>query len=98
MSAIPAKLWTRRCRGCSDTSAHDSHLTIIGRVALGRPFKERFWTWLAWKLPRPLVYWATIRCGAHATTGRWSNQIVPETTLPDLLQRWTESNQESSQS
>jgi hypothetical protein len=21
----------------------------------------KFWMWLAWALPRPLVYWATIR-------------------------------------
>ena len=49
---------------------------------------ERFWTWLAWHLPKPLVYWATIRCGVHATTGRWSHQEVPATTLPDMLQRW----------
>lgn len=35
MSLIPVRFWTRRCRGCSDTSTHDSHLTWLGRLALG---------------------------------------------------------------
>lgn len=34
MSLIPVRFWTRRCRGCSDTSTHDSHLTWLGRLAL----------------------------------------------------------------
>jgi hypothetical protein len=49
---------------------------------------ERFWTWLAWHLPKKLVYWATIRAGAHASTGEWSNQIVPEMYFVDVLKRW----------
>jgi hypothetical protein len=32
---IPVRFWTRRCRGCSDGSPHDSHLTWLGRIALG---------------------------------------------------------------
>ena len=57
--------------------------------------ERRFWTWLAWKLPRPLVYWAVIRAGVHATTGPYSSQIVPETTLPDVLKRWDDTYQET---
>ena len=34
-----ARLWTRKCRGCEDTSAHDSHLTWFGRWYFNR-FKE----------------------------------------------------------
>lgn len=36
--SIWAKLSTRRCRRilCRDTEAHDSHLTIIGRLRYGR--------------------------------------------------------------
>lgn len=95
MSAIPAKLWTRRCRGCPDVTAHDSHLTLLGRIALGRPMKERFWTWLAWKLPRPLAYWACVRVMAHATVGPYSHQVVPELTVEDTLKRWEASNQDT---
>ena len=32
---IPVWLWTRRCRGCADATPHDSHLTWLGRKALG---------------------------------------------------------------
>lgn len=49
---------------------------------------ERFWTWLAWRLPRKLAYWATIRVGANATTGKYSNQVVPELAFTDVLKRW----------
>jgi hypothetical protein len=51
---------------------------------------ERFWTWLAWKLPRPLVYWAAIRLLAHATTGRYGSTIALELTAMDALRRWDE--------
>jgi hypothetical protein len=50
--------------------------------------KEKFWTWLAWKLPRPLAYWATIRVGVHATTGEYSQTVVPEMPYTDALKRW----------
>lgn len=44
----------------------------------------------AWALPRRVAYWATIRVGANATTGRYGNQIVPELTFTEALQRWGE--------
>lgn len=49
---------------------------------------ERIWTWIAWRLPRPLVKWCAIRLMAHATTGPYSHQIVPELRAMDALQRW----------
>lgn len=49
---------------------------------------ERFWRWLAWKLPAGLVYWCALRLGAHATQGQWSGQIVPELYFMDALKRW----------
>lgn len=55
-----------------------------------RRFKEWFWSGLAWKLPRPLAYWATIRVGAHATTGKYSGEDVPSVSFIDCLQRWNE--------
>lgn len=51
---------------------------------------EKFWRWLAWRLPRRLVMWATIRLVGHATTGRYSSQVVPELTAMDALRRWGE--------
>ncbi len=36
MKLIPVRFWTKRCRGhCGDSSPHDSHLTWLGRKALG---------------------------------------------------------------
>ena len=48
----------------------------------------KFAEWLAWKLPRKVVYWAAIRLMAHATQGQYSSTIVPELTVMDALQRW----------
>lgn len=49
---------------------------------------DRFWIWLAWRLPRRLVYFAAIRFGAHATTGEHGNTVVPDLTYMDALERW----------
>lgn len=53
---------------------------------------ERFKEWLAVEialaLPKRIAYWASIRVAAHATTGEYGHQIVPELTLPDMLRRW----------
>lgn len=50
--------------------------------------KEKICLWLAYKLPRRLVMWCAVRVGANATTGEYSNQIVPELRFMDALQRW----------
>jgi hypothetical protein len=49
---------------------------------------ERIAIWIAYHLPRRVVYWATIRLGAHATTGPYSKTVVPALTVVDALQRW----------
>jgi hypothetical protein len=53
---------------------------------------RRLQEWLALKiaylLPRTLVMWCAVRVMTHASTGRWSNQVVPELTCMDALKRW----------
>ena len=49
---------------------------------------ERATWFLAWRLPRKLVYFATVRLIAHATTGPYSQQVVPELSAIDALRRW----------
>lgn len=49
---------------------------------------ERFWIWLAWRLPRVLVKWAAVRLMVNATVGEHSDQVVPELTCIDALKRW----------
>jgi len=44
--------------------------------------------WIAWKLPKQIVYWCAVRLISHATTGQYSNQVVPELLAMDALQRW----------
>jgi hypothetical protein len=49
---------------------------------------ERLQMKLVWMLPRWVIRWAVVRAIAHATTGEWSNQVVPELTAMDAMQRW----------
>jgi hypothetical protein len=53
-----------------------------------RKFKEKFWFWLAWHLPKKLIYFATIRLLVHATTGKYSNTEVPELNAIEALRRF----------
>ena len=50
--------------------------------------REATLKWIAWHLPRKLVYWCAIRVAAHATTGSYSNQIVTDLRAMDALDRW----------
>jgi hypothetical protein len=50
--------------------------------------KERILICLAWRMPRSLVYWCSIRLMVHATVGRYASQVVPELTAVDALKRW----------
>ena len=43
---------------------------------------------LAWRLPRTLVSWCYIRVLAHATTGPYSFQSVPDLLAKEALRRW----------
>lgn len=51
-------------------------------------YTERLVATLAQRLPRRLVYQCAIRVAVHATTGRYSHQVVPELTAMDALARW----------
>jgi hypothetical protein len=50
--------------------------------------QERLIRKIVWWLPRRIAYWAAIRVMAAATTGEYSNQVVPELTAMDALKRW----------
>jgi hypothetical protein len=52
----------------------------------------RFCRWLAWRLPKTLVYWATIRLVAYATSGKYGNTPVPELTAMDAIDRYGKDN------
>ena len=50
--------------------------------------KSKFYLWIARRLPRKLVYWAAIRLGVSATSGKYSNEEVPALTFIDAIKRW----------
>lgn len=50
--------------------------------------RERAASWFVSKLPRWLIYRATIRAGVHATTGQYENTVVPDLTFIETLKRW----------
>ncbi len=50
--------------------------------------REKLAMWIAWKMPRWLVKWCSVRMGAHATTGEYSSQNVPDLSFMDALKRW----------
>lgn len=43
---------------------------------------------LVWKMPKVVVKWAFVRVAAHATTGPYSDQVMPELLVTDALARW----------
>jgi hypothetical protein len=63
--------------------------TLSARLSLfrwwlqGRP--DKLACWVAYRLPRRLVYWGLIRAGAKVIEG---HETVPEVTFTDVLQRW----------
>ena len=49
---------------------------------------DKICMFIAWHLPRRLIMWCAMRLGAHATTGKYETQIVPELNFMDALDRW----------
>lgn len=51
---------------------------------------EKFWQWLAWKLPRRLAYWACVRVMIFASSGKYGNQNPMTVSVSDIMSRWEE--------
>lgn len=50
---------------------------------------DEFWGWLAYKLPKKLVWHATIRLWPYATTcPSGCNEIAGDTTVENAIKRW----------
>ena len=50
--------------------------------------RNRFWYWLAWAVPKRLVYFCGIRLWAYATTGKYSDTVATEVDMDMALKRW----------
>ena len=53
-----------------------------------RYWREAFYQWLAYRLPRGVASWCLVRIVAEATTGAYSDQVVPDLTAMTALVRW----------
>lgn len=51
------------------------------------PLSERFYRWLAWRLPRSLVKWCAVRLMAHATF-ILPSRTPDDITIIDMLGAW----------
>ncbi|HEX8838231.1 MAG TPA: hypothetical protein VF748_14915 [Candidatus Acidoferrum sp.] len=67
---------------------HEQAIKKSGIRSTGSTMIEKFQLWLAWKMPRRLVYWCAIRLLAHATTGKYSATLVSDLRAVDALDRW----------
>lgn len=50
--------------------------------------RERFHTWVAWRVPKWLAYWCFVRVVANGTVGEYSGQVPHKLTCFDALERW----------
>ena len=53
--------------------------------------EDKLWGWVAWHLPRKLVYWASIRLMVYATGGQYSYREIPGITIFQALKSWDNS-------
>lgn len=49
---------------------------------------DKILMWIAWHLPKRLVYWCAVRLGSYASVGKYNRQIVPELRFMEALERW----------
>jgi hypothetical protein len=49
---------------------------------------EEAYMWLAWHLPKRLVYWCAIRLMAHATVGQYGSDHPDSVSVIQALNRW----------
>lgn len=49
---------------------------------------EKLWMAIAWRLPKTLVMWCTVRLLAHATTGEYGATNPGELGAMEALSRW----------
>lgn len=56
--------------------------------------KQKIMMWVVDRLPKVIVYLCFIKVVALATTGKYSNTVVPEITAMEALKRYGEDNAE----
>ncbi len=49
---------------------------------------DRIADWLAWHLPKRVVYHACVRAWAHGTTPPYGDTVAPDVTAGEIVKRW----------
>lgn len=78
------------CDVCGLPTLHDEHSNVRKRSMWRENNMEKLWQWVAYHLPRRVVYFAAIRAWAYATTGKYSSEVAPAVTMDRVLIRWEE--------
>lgn len=52
------------------------------------PFKIKLAKWIAWRLPRIVVYFAGVRLWANATQGKWAYEEADNVRMSTILKRF----------
>ncbi len=55
-------------------------------------YKDKFYMWLAWKLPRELIKWSSIRLISYATMGKYGKDHPDDVSVITALNRWDHPN------
>lgn len=55
-----------------------------------RERRDGFWRWIAWHLPRQVVYHATIRAWVFSLSGKHGHQQPTEVHTFETVKRWDE--------
>ena len=53
--------------------------------------EENFWRWLAFRVSKHLVYWATLRLMINSPNGKYSGQVVPNISTYEAMNKWCRS-------
>lgn len=61
------------------------------RYLVWRWWHDRLPQWISYHLPKRVIYWCSIRVGAHATLGEFKTKVVPELTFMEAIQAWDNS-------
>lgn len=58
------------------------------RVEYKPKWRVQLAQWLAWHMPREVVYWCGVRMAAYASQGKWSGEECTGVTVMEMIERW----------
>ena len=49
---------------------------------------EKFWAWLAYKVPKRLAYWCYVRVHSHSTVTKFTDKHPSEVNCFEAMEAW----------